>query len=182
MIYPTLRLERRCWKAGDRVAAVIDFDLCNLAPRLYDLCLSLQPVAFPWDQLLHGRGIANIIVEQRTGEYVLSRIRAGIVEQGAADLIEYAGVGTRMRREGIVHEGIEISTGGTRFRIDFRELTGKSVMVYGQTEITRDLMEGRAAAGLETVYEAENVRLDGITADRLISDVLEHTVKEAAKA
>jgi p-hydroxybenzoate 3-monooxygenase len=131
-------------------------------------------------QLLHRRGIANIIVEQRSGEYVLSRIRAGIVEQGAADLIEYAGVGTRMRREGIVHEGIEISTGGTRFRIDFRELTGKSVMVYGQTEITRDLMEGRAAAGLESVYEAENVSLHGITADRPLvryrRDGVEHEI------
>jgi len=117
-------------------------------------------------QLLHNHGIANVILEQRTAEYVLGRIRAGVIEQGAVDLLDQAGVGARMRREGLIHEGIEISHGGERHRIDFRALTGKNVMIYGQTEITRDLMDARAAAGAMTVYKAEDVSLDGIETDR----------------
>ena len=117
-------------------------------------------------QLLHNHGISNVILEQRSGEYVLGRIRAGVIEEGAADLIDRAGVGARMRREGLVHEGIEISFGGKRHRIDFRKRTGKAVIVYGQTEITRDLMDGRAATGAETVYEAENVSLHDIQSGR----------------
>jgi p-hydroxybenzoate 3-monooxygenase len=116
-------------------------------------------------QLLHSQGIDNIVLEQRTGEYVLVRIRAGVIEQGAADLLDRAGVGARMRHEGLVHDAIEISHEGARHRIDFRGLTGKSVMIYGQTEITRDLMEARAAAGGETLYEAENVSLHDIDTD-----------------
>jgi len=110
-------------------------------------------------QLLHKHGIANIIVEQRSGDYVLSRIRAGVLEQGAAALIDEVGVGQRMHKEGLVHDGIEISFAGARHRIDFRELTGKTVLVYGQTEVTHDLMDGRAAAALTTIYEAEDVRI-----------------------
>ncbi len=113
-------------------------------------------------QLLHRNGIDTVILEQRTGAYVLGRIRAGIIEQGTSDLIEAAGAGGRMRREGQVHDGIEISAAGTRHRIDLHALTGKNVMVYGQTEITRDLMDTRAAAGLLTIYEAEGVRLEAI--------------------
>jgi p-hydroxybenzoate 3-monooxygenase len=108
-------------------------------------------------QLLHKHGIANIILERRSGEYVLSRIRAGVLEQGTAALLDEAGAGRRMHEEGLVHDGIEIAFAGTRHRIDFRELIGKAVLIYGQTEVTRDLMEVRAAAGLETIYEAANV-------------------------
>jgi p-hydroxybenzoate 3-monooxygenase len=115
------------------------------------------PAGLLLGQLLHKLGIANIIVEQRSGDYVLSRIRAGVLEQGAAALIDEAGVGQRMHKEGLVHDGIEMAFAGARHRIDFRELTGKTVLVYGQTEVTHDLMDGRAAAGLATVYEAEDV-------------------------
>jgi p-hydroxybenzoate 3-monooxygenase len=108
-------------------------------------------------QLLHKHGIANIILERRSGEYVLSRIRAGVLEQGTAALLAEAGAGRRMHEEGLVHDGIEIAFAGTRHRIDFRELIGKTVLIYGQTEVTRDLMEVRAAAGLQTIYEAANV-------------------------
>ena len=117
-------------------------------------------------QLLHNHGISNIILEQRSGEYVLSRIRAGLIEDGTVGLLERAGVGARLHREGLVHEGVEISFGGLRQRIDFRRLTGKAVTVYGQTEITRDLMEARSAAGAPTVYEAEGVSLHDIATDR----------------
>lgn len=109
-------------------------------------------------QLLHKAGIDAIILEQRSPDYVLGRIRAGIIEQICQDLLDEAGVGDRMHREGLVHHGIELCFGGQRHRVDLHQLTGgKAVMVYGQTEITRDLMEARQAAGLRTVYEAEDV-------------------------
>jgi len=105
-------------------------------------------------QLLHKAGIANIVIERHTGEYVLSRIRAGVLEQVAVDLLDECGVGARMHREGLVHHGIELLFKGQRHRIDFPGLTGgKTVMVYGQTELTKDLMEARSAEGLPTVYD-----------------------------
>jgi p-hydroxybenzoate 3-monooxygenase len=117
-------------------------------------------------QLLHKHSIDNVILEQRSGEYVLGRIRAGVIEQGAVDLLDRAGVGGRLHREGLVHDGVEISFGGRRQRIDFRALTGKAVTVYGQTEITRDLMEARTFAGAPTIYEADRVSLHDIASER----------------
>ncbi|MFI4914675.1 MAG: 4-hydroxybenzoate 3-monooxygenase [Steroidobacterales bacterium] len=117
-------------------------------------------------QLLHRHGIDNVILEQRSGEYVLSRIRAGVIEQGAADLLDAAGAGARMHADGLIHDGIEVSFAGQRHRIDFHELVGKSVIIYGQTEITRDLMDARAAAGASSVYEAQDVRLQDIDGSR----------------
>jgi len=110
-------------------------------------------------QLLSKHGIDNIVLEQRSAEYVLGRIRAGVIERGTSELLDEAGVGARMHREGLVHEGIELCFDGARHRIDFDELIGKSVIVYGQTEITRDLMEGRLASGRPTLYESEDVSL-----------------------
>jgi p-hydroxybenzoate 3-monooxygenase len=113
-------------------------------------------------QLLHQAGINAIVIEQRSRDYVLGRIRAGVLEQGTTDLLDEAGVGSRMRAEGLVHGGISLGFGGAHHRIDLQQLTGgKSVMVYGQTEVTRDLMDARAAAGLATAYEAEQVSLHG---------------------
>ena len=117
-------------------------------------------------QLLHRAGIDSIILEQRSKEYVLGRIRAGVLEQGSVALLEEAGCGSRMRREGLVHEGIEIAFGGIRHRIDFKALTGKTVLVYGQTEVTRDLMEARETAGAPIVYEALNTSISDIETDR----------------
>ena len=109
-------------------------------------------------QLLHKAGIANVIVERQSADYVLGRIRAGVLEQTTMALLDEAGVGARMHAEGLVHHGFELCFGGARHRIDLRMLTGgKQVMVYGQTEVTRDLMAARAAAGLVTVYEAKDV-------------------------
>ena len=109
-------------------------------------------------QLLHKAGIDAVIVERQSGDYVLTRIRAGILEQVCIDLLDEAGVGERMHREGLVHGGFEMLYNGQRHRIDLHRLTGgKNVMVYGQTELTRDLMDARAAAGLTTVYEAQQV-------------------------
>ncbi|PWB67044.1 MAG: 4-hydroxybenzoate 3-monooxygenase, partial [Bradyrhizobiaceae bacterium] len=103
-------------------------------------------------QLLHRSGIDNVILERQTADHVLGRIRAGVIEQSTADLLDEAGVGARMRREGLVHDGTRICVGGARHRIDFRALTGKAVIVYGQTEITRDLMDARA--GTPVIYQA----------------------------
>ena len=117
-------------------------------------------------QLLHKAGIDAVIVERQSGEYVLGRIRAGILEQVSTDLMDEAGVGARMHREGIVHGGIDLLFKGERHRIDLHALSGgKNVMVYGQTELTRDLMDARAAAGLPTVYEAGNVQVHGFDTD-----------------
>jgi p-hydroxybenzoate 3-monooxygenase len=113
-------------------------------------------------QLLYKAGIDNMIIERQTGEYVLGRIRAGILEQVCIDLMDEAGVGERMHREGLVHGGFAMLYGGKRHRIDMNGLTGgKNVMVYGQTELTRDLMDARIAAGLPTVYEALDAAVHG---------------------
>ena len=109
-------------------------------------------------QLLHRAGIDAVIIERVSGEYVLGRIRAGILEQVCIDLMVEAGVGERMHREGLVHGGFEMLFGGKRHRVDMNRLTGgKNVMVYGQTELTRDLMDARKSCGLPTVYDAQNV-------------------------
>ena len=110
-------------------------------------------------QLLHKHGIDNVILERHTPSYVLERIRAGVIEQGAVDLLNEAGVGARMQREGLVHDGTQICVEGVRHRIDFKALTGKAVTVYGQTEITRDLMDARAKIGAPSIYEAYDVAL-----------------------
>jgi p-hydroxybenzoate 3-monooxygenase len=112
-------------------------------------------------QLLARSGIANTVIEQRSGDYVLGRIRAGVLEQTTVDLLREAGVGARMDAEGLPHDGVELCFGGQRHRIDLLGLTGKRVMVYGQTEVTRDLMAARSAAGLPTVYEADDVAVHG---------------------
>ncbi len=117
-------------------------------------------------QLLQRQGIDNVIVERRSGEYVLSRIRAGVLEQGMVDLLREAGVDRRMDEEGLPHDGFELVFDNRRVRIALDELTGGSkVMVYGQTEVTRDLMEARAAAGATTLYEAENVQPHDLESD-----------------
>ncbi|MGO8912255.1 MAG: 4-hydroxybenzoate 3-monooxygenase [Bradyrhizobium sp.] len=120
------------------------------------------PAGLLLGQLLHKSGIGTIILEQKSKDYVLGRIRAGVLEQGTVALIEEAGAGVRMRHEGLVHDGTEIEFGGIRHRIDFKGLTGKSVMIYGQTEVTRDLMDVREACGAPTVYEALDVSIHDI--------------------
>ena len=109
-------------------------------------------------QLLHKAGIDAVILERQSGDYVLGRIRAGVLEQVTADLLDEVGVGQRMHEEGLVHTGFELLYAGKRHRIDLNKHSGgKNVVVYGQTEVTRDLMAARQAAGLPTVYEARNV-------------------------
>jgi p-hydroxybenzoate 3-monooxygenase len=112
-------------------------------------------------QLLARAGVDTVILERHSADYVLGRIRAGVLEQGTVETLEEANVAGRLHREGLVHEGIEIAHRGERHRIDFRALVDKAVVVYGQTEVTRDLMDARRAAGATTVYEAEDVAIEG---------------------
>ncbi len=107
--------------------------------------------------LLHRAGIANMVVEQRSADHVLGRIRAGVLEPLTVDLLHQAGVGARLHAQGQAHHGFELAFGAARLRIDITRLTGKHVTVYGQTEVTRDLMQHRQAAGLPTVYGAQDV-------------------------
>src|SRR5690242_5994820 len=109
------------------------------------------PAGLLLSQLLDLHGIETVVLERRSREYVEGRVRAGVLEQGTVDLLHEAGVGGRLAREGLVHEGIELSFGGRRHRIDFRELTGKAVTIYGQTEVTKDLVKARLAKGARIV-------------------------------
>jgi len=124
------------------------------------------PAGLLLGQLLHRHGIDNVILERQTGEYVLGRVRAGVIEKVTMDLLDEAGVGARMHRDGLVHDGVQICVDGVRHRVSFKEMTGRAVMVYGQTEITKDLMDGRAAIGAKTVYAAEGVALHDIFTDQ----------------
>jgi p-hydroxybenzoate 3-monooxygenase len=124
------------------------------------------PAGLLLGQLLHRAGISNIIVERQSADYVLGRIRAGVLEQTTCDLLDEAGVGERLHAEGLVHGGFELCFGGARHRIDMHELTGgKHVTVYGQTEVTRDLMNARHAAGLTTIHGAADVAPHGFDGD-----------------
>jgi p-hydroxybenzoate 3-monooxygenase len=117
-------------------------------------------------QLLYRAGIDAVILEQRSAEYVLGRVRAGVLEEGTVELLARADVGARLRAEALVHPGVGIAFGGGRLSIPLHALTGRSLYVYGQTEITRDLMEARARAGAKTIYEAEGVSVHGFDGSR----------------
>ena len=115
--------------------------------------------------MLQRSGIECAVVERRSRSHVLSRIRAGVLEQGSVDLLRGLGLGERMLREGFVHEGISMAFEGRRRRIDFRKLTGSQVTVYGQTQVQQDLYQALDASGCALVDEAENVRLSGLQDD-----------------
>ncbi len=135
----------------------------SIPKRTQVAIIGAGPAGLLLGQLLYKAGIDNVIIERQAPAYVLGRIRAGVLEQVSVDLLDEAGVGERMHREGLVHEGFEMLWEGRRHRIDMKQLTGgKKVMVYGQTELTRDLMEARQASGLPTIYEASDVALHDI--------------------
>ena len=124
------------------------------------------PAGLFLSQLLHLHDIDNVILEQRSRDYVLGRIRAGVLEEGTVRLMHRAGIGQRIDREGLIHEGIGISINGDLHRIDVLGLTGgKVVTVYGQTEITKDLYDARDAMGGQIIHEARNVTPHDIESD-----------------
>ena len=127
--------------------------------RVQVLIIGSGPAGLLLGQLLHNIGVETLILERQSQEYVLSRIRAGVLEQGTTDLLELAGCGERMRVEGIIHSGFDLAFDGQRYRIDLQEMSGgKTVMVYGQTEVTKDLMNHRLATNGITIYEAQDVQ------------------------
>ena len=117
--------------------------------------------------LLGRDGIESVVVERRSREHLERRVRAGVLEQGTTDLLDAAGVGERMRREGMVHHGIELRFGGDGHRIDFAALTGgHGITVYGQQEVVKDLLAAREAAGALPLFECEDVEPAGLDGDR----------------
>ena len=137
------------------------------------------PAGLVLAHLLHLRGIESVVLESRSREYVESRIRAGVLEQGTVDLLTETGVGDRLRREGLVHEGIELQFEGERHRIHFTELTGgRSITVYGQQEVVKDLIAARLETGRPLLFEAEALAVDADSAVvRYRHDGAEHTLE-----
>jgi p-hydroxybenzoate 3-monooxygenase len=117
-------------------------------------------------RLLALAGIECVVLERRDPAYLRARIRAGLLEQGTVDALTEAGLGERLARERLVHEGVELAFGGRRHRIDLQGLAGKVVTIYGQAEVQKDLMDAHEAAGTPVVYEAEDVSLHGLTGNR----------------
>jgi p-hydroxybenzoate 3-monooxygenase len=134
--------------------------------RVQVAIIGAGPAGLLLGQLLHRAGIDTLILESRSQEYVLARVRAGVLESGTVELLERAGVGARCRDEGLKHEGFDLAFGGARHRIDLERLTGRSVTVYGQTEITKDLVQARAEAGAKIVYEARDVTLQDFDTEK----------------
>lgn len=124
--------------------------------RTQVVIIGAGPAGLALGRLLEQAGVDAIILERKSANYVLGRIRAGVLEWGSVELLDRAGAGARMHAEGLVHHGTALSFDGDRMHIDFTDLVDKQVMVYGQTEVTRDLMDIRQGT---TIYEAEDVQL-----------------------
>jgi p-hydroxybenzoate 3-monooxygenase len=120
------------------------------------------PAGLMLAQLLHRRGIASVVLESRSREYVEKRVRAGVLEQGSVDLLVSSGVGERLLREGARHEGIELRFGGESFRVAMTELTGRAITVYGQQEVVKDLIAARLEAEQPILFGVDDVSLQGL--------------------
>ena len=124
------------------------------------------PAGLTLAQLLAREGVESVVLEDRSRDYVEHRIRAGVLEQGTVDLLRDAGVGERMDREGIVHGGIHLQFDGERHHLPMRELTGRSIVIYGQTEVVKDLIRARLEAGLPLLFEVAEVSVHELEGDR----------------
>ena len=124
------------------------------------------PAGLTLAHLLHREGIDSVVLEDRRRDYVEARIRAGVLEQGTADLLRGAGVGERMDREGIVHRGVYMQFDGERHHLDFQALTGKSIVIYGQTEVVKDLILARLATARPLLFEVEDVSVHDVESGR----------------
>lgn len=124
------------------------------------------PAGLVLSQLLHREGIESVVVEARSREYCEQRVRAGVLEQGTAELLTDMGAGGRMRREGLIHDGVEIRFNGRGHRIDFKELTGRSITIYAQQEVVKDLVAARLAAGGSISFEVDGVSVHDFDSDK----------------
>jgi len=124
------------------------------------------PAGLTLARLLEVAGIESVVLENRSREYCEHRIRAGVLEQGTADLLRGAGVGGRMDREGIVHGGIYVQFDGERHHVPMHELAGRSIVIYGQTEVVKDLIAARIDSGLPLLFEVEDVSVHEIGSER----------------
>src|ERR1700754_1415597 len=124
------------------------------------------PAGMLLSHLLAGDGVDSVIVEARTEDYVLARIRAGILEHASVELLRSVGLGDRLARSGIEHCGIHLQIPGERHHVDFVDLVGRSVWVYGQTELQRDLVAARRAGGQQVVYSVEDVVLHDVSTEK----------------
>ncbi len=125
------------------------------------------PAGLTLAHLLHREGIESVVLEDRSREYVEHRVRAGVLEQAIADLLVDAGVGARLQREGLVHHGIELQFDGERHRIPLSELAGgRTIVIYGQTEVVKDLISARLAADLPLLFEVADVTIHELESDR----------------
>src|SRR6478735_3839437 len=120
------------------------------------------PAGLLLGHLLRAEGLECVVLERQTGDYVLGRIRAGVLEQITVSLMARLGLDARLRAEGLPHDGFNLADGERMIRIDVAALTGQQVVVYGQTELTRDLMEASEERGLEVIYGAADVALHDI--------------------
>ncbi|MEQ4208214.1 4-hydroxybenzoate 3-monooxygenase [Actinopolymorpha sp. B9G3] len=123
------------------------------------------PAGLMLAHLLHLRGISSVVLEIRSRDYIEHRLRAGVLEQGAVDLLVESGVGERLQREGMVHEGVNLQFAGERHRVPMTELTGRAITVYGQQEVVKDLVAARLSAGEPILFEVSDVRLHGLDVD-----------------
>ncbi|WAT18603.1 4-hydroxybenzoate 3-monooxygenase [Aurantiacibacter sp. MUD11] len=131
-----------------------------------DVCIiGAGPAGLLLGHLLKAEGVDCVVIERRSPDYVLSRIRAGVLENITVDLMERIGLDRRLKAEGLVHDGFNLADGERLIRIDIAGLTGQQVYVYGQTEVTRDLMDACEERGLETIYEVEDTALHDIESD-----------------
>jgi p-hydroxybenzoate 3-monooxygenase len=122
------------------------------------------PAGLVLSQLLHRQGIGSVVVEARSRQHCEQRVRAGVLEQGTVDLLREIGVGDRMKKEGLVHDGVEIRFHGRGHRIDFKELTGRSITIYAQQEVVKDLIAARLEAGGQIAFESDEVSVHGFDA------------------
>jgi p-hydroxybenzoate 3-monooxygenase len=124
------------------------------------------PAGLLLSHLLYLEGVDSVVLEARNRDHVEQRIRAGVLEQGTVELLEAAGVAGRLRRQGMVHHGIELRSGGRRHRVPLTDLTGRSITIYGQQEVVKDLIQARLEAGGQVLFEVSDVRLEGLDGDR----------------
>ena len=138
-----------------------------MSERTQVAIIGAGPAGLMLGQLLHRHGIDSVILEARSRDYVEARMRAGVLEQGTSDVLREAGVGERLDKEGLRHGGIYLCFDHTRHHIPMSELTdGRAVMIYGQTEVVKDLIDARLQDGLPLLFECEDVSVDGLDEDQ----------------